>query len=101
MMSQFVNDVADYFPVEEVDGALSAGGVFLRVSHHDDGGAFGIEFLDAYAYRLYEMRLAYAGGPEDEERVESLYVRVIGDGLGNVVGHRYRFYRWADTGTVL
>ena len=45
-VSQFVNDVADYFPVEEVDGALGTGGVFLGVCHHDDGGAFGIEFLE-------------------------------------------------------
>ena len=70
-VSQFVNDVADYFPVEEVDGALSAGGVFLGVCHHDDGGAFGVEFLEELHDLLSVLGVEVAGGlvGEDELRV--------------------------------
>ena len=70
-VSQFVNDVADYFPVEEVDGALSAGGVFLRVCHHDDGGAFGVEFLEELHDLPSVLGVEVAGGlvGEDELRV--------------------------------
>ena len=70
-VSQFVNDVADYFPVEEVDGALSAGGVFLGVCHHDDGGAFGVEFLEELHDFLSVLGVEVAGGlvGEDELRV--------------------------------
>ena len=70
-VSQFVNDVADYFPVEEVDGALGTGGVFLGVSHHDDGGAFGVEFLEELHDLPSVLGVEVAGGfvGEDELRV--------------------------------
>ena len=71
MVSQFVNDVADYFPIEKVDGALGTGGVFLRVSHHDDGGAFGVEFLEELHDLPSVLGVEVAGGlvGEDELRV--------------------------------
>src|SRR5574344_2081855 len=70
-VSQFVNDVADYFPVEEVDGALGTGCILLGVSHHDDGGAFGIEFLEELHDLPSVLGVEVAGGlvGEDELRV--------------------------------
>ena len=42
---QFVLDITYNLTVEKVDGALGAGGILLGVSHHYDGGAFGVQLF--------------------------------------------------------
>ena len=43
---KFVLHIADDLAIEEVDDALGASGVFLRVGHHHDGCAFFVELSE-------------------------------------------------------
>ena len=65
---QFVLDVGDDLAVEEVDGALGAGGVRLGVGHHHNGGAFLIQFFQQVHHLLAVLGIEVTGGLIGEDQ---------------------------------